>query len=65
MLCVTVGLFVVSFAGIRRWLDSQPLQWVEYTSQVFGQRAAEGTPMVVFLNADWDVNGQVVKQLVF
>ena len=55
----------VSFAGIRRWRDSQPLQWVEYTSQAFSQQASENLPIVIFLNADWDLNGQVVKQFAF
>lgn len=60
-----IGLFAVSFVGLRIWLDSRPIQWVPYTTQAFNKQIGDGKPIVVLVGADWDVSSVFFKEVAF
>lgn len=64
-LLVFAALFAILFVAVNRWLDSRPIQFVPYTTKAFEKQLHSGSPTVVFVGADWDLNSLVVKETVF
>ena len=61
-LFILVGLSAVGFLGYRRWLDRQPIQWINYSTQVFSKHPND-VPAMIFVGADWDANSMVVREM--